>query len=223
MDRTPVSTQSWIAFRFQFYMALITRCYVWSQLNTLAPFTAAAPCVRHRHDAGPASSGPRAGQRPVGSPPDPAAQPARANKAVKLTRASSRPGTGGRPQPASNSPPFALLLRNAAARSTALAQQLSSTQTLFSPPRAHLKPAPGTNSAAALPARSPAPTLRTPPWQPGDHAAQRRRNAVPQVVENCVLPLSNRTRFAQLPGPPPSPASSVQLPKIKPRALARLV
>ena len=146
----------------------------------------------------PASSEPRVGQRPVGSPPDPAAQPARANKAVKLTRASSRPGTGGRPQPASNSSPFALLLRNAAARSTALAQQLSSTQTLFSPPRARLKPAPGTNSAVALPARSPAPTLRTPPWQPGDHTAQRRRNAVPQVVENCVLPLSSRTRFAQL-------------------------
>ena len=26
MDRTSVNTQSWIAFRFQFYMALITRC-----------------------------------------------------------------------------------------------------------------------------------------------------------------------------------------------------
>ena len=33
-------------------MALITRCDVWSQLNTLAPFTADAPCVRHRYDAG---------------------------------------------------------------------------------------------------------------------------------------------------------------------------
>ena len=38
MDRTHVNTQSWIAFRFQFYMALIHRCNVWSQLNTLNPF-----------------------------------------------------------------------------------------------------------------------------------------------------------------------------------------
>ena len=52
MDRTPVNTKSWIAFRFQFYMALITRCNVWSQLNTLAPFAANAPCVLHRYDAG---------------------------------------------------------------------------------------------------------------------------------------------------------------------------
>ena len=28
MDRTSVNTQSWIAFRFQFYMALITRCNI---------------------------------------------------------------------------------------------------------------------------------------------------------------------------------------------------
>ncbi len=40
MDRTSVNTQSWIAFRFQFYMALITRCNIWTQLNTLA----AVPC-----------------------------------------------------------------------------------------------------------------------------------------------------------------------------------
>ena len=52
MDRTPANTQSWIAFRFQFYMALITRCNIWSQLNTLNPFTTAAPCVSHRYDAG---------------------------------------------------------------------------------------------------------------------------------------------------------------------------
>ena len=44
MDRTPANTQSWIAFRFQFYMALITRCNIWSQLNTLNPFTAAGGC-----------------------------------------------------------------------------------------------------------------------------------------------------------------------------------
>ena len=36
MDRTNVNTQSWIAFRFQFYMALITRCNIWTQLNTLS-------------------------------------------------------------------------------------------------------------------------------------------------------------------------------------------
>ena len=36
MDRTDANTQSWIAFRFTFYMALINRCNVWSQLNTLA-------------------------------------------------------------------------------------------------------------------------------------------------------------------------------------------
>ena len=52
MDRTTANTQSWIAFRFQFYMALITRCNIWSQLNTLNPFTTAAPCVSHRYDAG---------------------------------------------------------------------------------------------------------------------------------------------------------------------------
>ena len=52
MDRTSINTQSWIAFRFQFYMALITRCNVWSQLNTKAPFSAADPCVSHRYDAG---------------------------------------------------------------------------------------------------------------------------------------------------------------------------
>ena len=45
MDRTPGNTQSWIAFRFQFYMALIHRCNVWSQLNTKAPFSTDAPCV----------------------------------------------------------------------------------------------------------------------------------------------------------------------------------
>ena len=39
MDRTDINTTSWIAFRFQFYMALITRCNIWTQLNTLAPFT----------------------------------------------------------------------------------------------------------------------------------------------------------------------------------------
>ena len=48
MDRTDISTQSWIAFRFQFYMALIHRCNVWSQLNTKGPFSAADPCVSHR-------------------------------------------------------------------------------------------------------------------------------------------------------------------------------
>ena len=42
MDRTDINTQSWIAFRFQFYMALITRCNIWTQLSTLAPFTEAA-------------------------------------------------------------------------------------------------------------------------------------------------------------------------------------
>ena len=52
MDRTSANTQSWIAFRFQFYMALITRCNIWTQLNTLSPFTDAAPCVSHRYDAG---------------------------------------------------------------------------------------------------------------------------------------------------------------------------
>ena len=52
MDRTSVNTQSWIAFRFQFYMALITRCNIWRQLNALSPFTDAAPCVSHRYDAG---------------------------------------------------------------------------------------------------------------------------------------------------------------------------
>ena len=56
MDRTEVNTTSWIAFRFQFYMALITRCNIWSQLNTLAPFTAAEPCVLDRYDAGKNSS-----------------------------------------------------------------------------------------------------------------------------------------------------------------------
>ena len=48
MDRTSVNTQSWIAFCFQFYMALITRCNIWTQLNTLSPFTDAARCVSHR-------------------------------------------------------------------------------------------------------------------------------------------------------------------------------
>ena len=52
MDRTEVNTTSWIAFRFQFYMALTTRCNIWSQLNTLAPLTAANPCVLDRYDAG---------------------------------------------------------------------------------------------------------------------------------------------------------------------------
>ena len=52
MDHTSVNTQSWIAFRFQFYMALITRCNIWTQLNTLNPFTDATPCVLHRYDAG---------------------------------------------------------------------------------------------------------------------------------------------------------------------------
>ena len=52
MDRTSVNTQSWIAFRFQFYMALITRCNIWTQLNTLDPFSDDAPCVSHRYDAG---------------------------------------------------------------------------------------------------------------------------------------------------------------------------
>ena len=33
-------------------MALITRCNIWTQLNTLNPFTDAAPCVLHRYDAG---------------------------------------------------------------------------------------------------------------------------------------------------------------------------
>ena len=33
-------------------MALITRCNIWTQLNTLSPFTDAAPCVSHRYDAG---------------------------------------------------------------------------------------------------------------------------------------------------------------------------
>ena len=45
MDRTDASIRSWIAFRFSFYMALITRCNAWSQLNTLNPFTEGAPCV----------------------------------------------------------------------------------------------------------------------------------------------------------------------------------
>ena len=112
--------------------------------------------------------------RPVGSPPDPAAQPARGDAQLRHPRASSRPGTGGRPQPASNSSPFALLLRNADARSTALAQQLSSTQTLFSPPRARLKPAPGTNSAGARSARPRAPLN---PRHSAGHSARRRRNA----------------------------------------------
>ena len=44
MDRTDANTQSWIAFRFTFYMAVINRCNVRSQLNTLSPFTDAAPC-----------------------------------------------------------------------------------------------------------------------------------------------------------------------------------
>ena len=48
MDRTDANTRSWIAFRFSFYMALITRCNVWTQLNTLNPFTAADPCVLDR-------------------------------------------------------------------------------------------------------------------------------------------------------------------------------
>ena len=52
MDRTEANTTSWIAFRFQFYMALITRCNIWSQLNILAPFTADDPCVLDRYDAG---------------------------------------------------------------------------------------------------------------------------------------------------------------------------
>ena len=52
MDRTDANTQSWIAFRFSFYMALITRCNVWTQLNTMRPFSRAAPCVLDRHDAG---------------------------------------------------------------------------------------------------------------------------------------------------------------------------
>ena len=52
MDRTDANTRSWIAFRFSFYMALITRCNVWSQLNTLNPFTEDAPCVLDRYDAG---------------------------------------------------------------------------------------------------------------------------------------------------------------------------
>ena len=56
MDRTEANTTSWIAFRFQFYMALITRCNIWSQLNTLAPFTADDPCVLDRYDAGKNSS-----------------------------------------------------------------------------------------------------------------------------------------------------------------------
>ena len=42
MDRTDANIRSWIAFRFSFYMALITRCSVWSQLNTLNPFTEGA-------------------------------------------------------------------------------------------------------------------------------------------------------------------------------------
>ena len=41
MDRTDANIRSWIrriAFRFSFYMALITRCSVWSQpLSTLNP------------------------------------------------------------------------------------------------------------------------------------------------------------------------------------------
>ena len=48
MDRTPVNTQSWIAFRFQFYMALITRCNAWSQLNTLAASQTRRPPSRAR-------------------------------------------------------------------------------------------------------------------------------------------------------------------------------
>ena len=56
MDRTAVNTLSWIAFRFQFYMALIARCNVWSQLNILAPYSNADPCVRDRYDAGKNSS-----------------------------------------------------------------------------------------------------------------------------------------------------------------------
>ena len=52
MDRTDANTQSWIAFRFSFYMALITRCNVWTQLNTMRPFSRAAPCVLDRYDAG---------------------------------------------------------------------------------------------------------------------------------------------------------------------------
>ena len=47
-------------------------------------------------------------------------------------------------------------------------------------PAASLKPAPGTNSAVALSARSPARHSPNTPLQPGDHAAQRRRNADPQ-------------------------------------------
>ena len=42
MDRTDANIRSWIAFRFSFYMALITRCNVWTQLNTLSPFTDAS-------------------------------------------------------------------------------------------------------------------------------------------------------------------------------------
>ena len=42
MDRTDANTQSWIAFRFTFYMAVINRCNVRSQLNTLAPFAPAS-------------------------------------------------------------------------------------------------------------------------------------------------------------------------------------
>ena len=52
MDRTDANTQSWIALRFTFYMALINRCSVWSQLNTLTPFAENTPCVLGRYDAG---------------------------------------------------------------------------------------------------------------------------------------------------------------------------
>ena len=42
MYRTDANIRSWIAFRFSFYMALINRCNIWTQLNTLNPFTNAA-------------------------------------------------------------------------------------------------------------------------------------------------------------------------------------
>ena len=69
MDRTSANTQSWIAFRFQFYMALITRCNIWTQLNTLSPFSDAAPCVSHRHDAGKNSTARRQVSWPQPWPP----------------------------------------------------------------------------------------------------------------------------------------------------------
>ena len=68
MDRTEVNTTSWIAFRFQFYMALITRCNIWTQLSTLAPFTNAAPCVLDRYDAGKNSSADNCSNGPAPAP-----------------------------------------------------------------------------------------------------------------------------------------------------------